>query len=208
MARDLTGRCGTCSFFIELGSDDQGHYGECRLGCWPAPLRDHATCTNHKAIGASWSEGAWKKKAAKQRRQHTRTAPAKRIRPTIPETLDMTMDTNEFRTVLREVLLDELGIRDVDIAERWQDGELVLVPGKEGTQDKRIAIETFFHKIVMIRDKLRVLEQKINGNASLSDADKVQLQQYITGCYGTLTTFNVLFREREEGFVGASNKDG
>ena len=73
---------------------------------------------------------------------------------------------------------------------------------KEGTQDKSIPIDVFFKKIVMVRDKLRVLEQKVNGNKKLSNDEKVQLQQYITACYGTLTTFNVLFKEDDDRFVG------
>ena len=112
------------------------------------------------------------------------------------------MDQDTFRQVLREVLLDELGVRDVDMGDRWSGGELVLVPGREGIQEKRIPIDAFFKKIVMVRDKLRVLEQKINGHKGLSDEEKVQLQQYITGCYGSLTTFNVLFRTKEDQFSG------
>lgn len=112
------------------------------------------------------------------------------------------MDTDEFRQVLREVLRDELGIAEVDLGQKWQDGELVLVPGKEGVQEKRVPIEVFFKKVVSLRDKLRVLEQKINGHSKLSEEDKVQLQQYITSCYGALTMFNVLFANRSDTFVG------
>ena len=112
------------------------------------------------------------------------------------------MDQETFRQVLREVLLDELGVRDVELGDRWNDGELVLVPGKDGTQEKRIPLDVFFKKIVMVRDKLRVLEQKVNGNKNLSDEEKVQLQQYITGCYGSLTSFNVLFKRKEDQFAG------
>ena len=112
------------------------------------------------------------------------------------------MDQDTFRQVLREVLLDELGVRDVNMGDRWNGGELVLIPGREGTQEKRLPLDVFFKKIVMVRDKLRVLEQKINGHKGLSDEEKVQLQQYITGCYGTLTTFNVLFGSKEDQFMG------
>ena len=112
------------------------------------------------------------------------------------------MDQETFRQVLREVLLDELGVRDVELGDRWNDGELVLVPGKEGTQEKRIPLDVFFKKIVMVRDKLRVLEQKVNGSKNLSDEEKVQLQQYITGCYGSLTSFNILFKRKEDQFAG------
>ncbi len=112
------------------------------------------------------------------------------------------MDQDTFRQVLREVLLDELGVRDIDMGDRWRGGELVLVPGREGTQEKRMPLDVFFKKIVMVRDKLRVLEQKINGHKGLTDDEKVQLQQYITGCYGSLTTFNVLFRSKDDHFTG------
>ena len=79
---------------------------------------------------------------------------------------------------------------------------MILKPGKEGTAEKRIPIDSLFSKVVMIRDKLRVLEQKINGNPKLSAEEKVQLQQYVTGCYGSLTTFNVLFADKKDQFVG------
>ena len=116
------------------------------------------------------------------------------------------MNADEFREVLREVIRDELGVAEVELGGRWSGGEMVLIPGKEGTAEKRIPIEAFFHKIVMLRDKLRVLEQKVNAS-KLGDEDKVQLQQYVTGCYGTLTTFNVLFANRGDGFSGAGGKN-
>ena len=112
------------------------------------------------------------------------------------------MDAEEFRKVLVEVLRDELGVGHVELAGRWEGGEMILKPGKEGVQEKRLPLDALFHKVVMIRDKLRVLEQKINGNPKLDDDEKVQLQHYVTGCYGSLTTFNVLFAKREDGFVG------
>ena len=117
------------------------------------------------------------------------------------------MDQEEFRRVLREVMLDELGVRDVELGDRWQNGEVVLVPGKAGTQEKRIPIDSLFRKVVLIREKLRVLEQKINNHEKLDDNDRVQLQQYVTQCYGSLTTFNVLFRSKDDQFVGQAAKD-
>ena len=117
------------------------------------------------------------------------------------------MDQQEFRNVLREILLDELGVRDVELGDRWQNGELVLVPGKPGTQEKRIPIDNLFRKVVLIREKLRVLEQRINNHEKLDDNDRLQLQQYVTQCYGSLTTFNALFRDKEDYFSGQSGKD-
>ena len=117
------------------------------------------------------------------------------------------MNADEFRAVLREVIRDELGATDVELGGRWEGGEVILKPGKEGTQEKRVPIDAFFHKVVMIRDKLRVLEQRINAHAKLTDEEKIQMQQYVTGCYGTLTTFNVLFANKDDGFVGAKSDD-
>jgi hypothetical protein len=125
----------------------------------------------------------------------------------LPKEIDIDMDTDEFRRVLREVLSEELGIGDVELGGRWQGGELILRPGKPGTAEKKIPLDAFFHKIVMVRDRLRVLEQKVNAHEQLSDADKVQMQSYITACYGSLTTFNLLFARREDGFSGAKEGD-
>ena len=198
--RNLAGRCGTCIFFIPRQTDASGAaQGECRLGCWPAPLRDTATCASHQAKGQKP-----KVSAGRTARVAPRPAPE---RFTIPREVDLDMDQEEFRKVLREVLLDELGVRDVDLGERWQGGEVVLVPGKAGTQEKRIPIDSLFRKVVLVREKLRVLEQKINGHEKLDDNDRIQLQQYVTQCYGSLTTFNLLFRDKDDQFAGQSGKE-
>ena len=90
----------------------------------------------------------------------------------------------------------------VHLGDRWKDGTMILKPGDDDLSAKEIPIDTFFHKIVMVRDRLRVMEQKINASKDLSDELKVDLQQYITRIYGSLTTFNVLFKWKEDGFVG------
>ncbi len=118
------------------------------------------------------------------------------------------MDIDTFRSVLAQVLREELGIGEARLSGRFQGGELILKPGKEGTAEKRIPLDSFFHKIVMVRDKLRVLEQRLNTHPGLSDEDKVAMQQYVTACYGSLTTFNILFADPAgEGFKGAGGKD-
>src|SRR5262249_40294899 len=125
----------------------------------------------------------------------------------LPTEIDIDMNIDEFRRVLREILSEELGISRPPLGARWQGGELVLRPGKEGTQEKRVPIESFFRKIVMIRDKLRLLEAKVNAHPGLSDEDRVQLQSYITACYGSLTTFNLLFSEKSDQFSGSAKDD-
>lgn len=202
MSRDLAGKCGTCGWYIPKKTDSDGsQVGECRIGWGRWPLKDTATCSHHKSKDKSWEESLRRKPAAGTPRTR-RDAPAPAPRPAIPQEIGIDMDQEQFREVLREVLLDELGVREVDMGDRWNGGELVIVPGKEGTQEKRIPLDMFFKKIVMVRDKLRVLEQKVNGHKGLSHEDKVQLQQYITGCYGSLTTFNVLFKDKDDHFQG------
>lgn len=90
----------------------------------------------------------------------------------------------------------------VALGDRWKGGTMLLQPYDKTQKPKEIPIDDFFHKIVMLRDRLRVLEQNINSSKNLADEEKVNIQQYITRCYGSLTTFNVLFRNKENWFVG------
>lgn len=99
-----------------------------------------------------------------------------------------------------EVSRDELP--KISMGTRWQGGAMILKPGDAKVAPKSLPIETFFHKIVMVRDRLRVMEAQINGHKVLTDSEKVDLQQYITRIYGSLTTFNVLFRDKSDHFVG------
>jgi hypothetical protein len=216
--RDEQGRCGSCARFVRVveSIDENGEVrrtGECLLGVWPSPLFATNTCSQYV------KRGTFTANAPRRATQTTRTRTTQTTTSSsggtfttttreieIPEEI-LEMDKDEFREVLRDVIRDELGVTDVELGNRWQGGEVVLKPGKEGVQEKRVPIEALFRKIIGIRDKLRVLEQKINANTKLTDEEKLQLQQYITQSYGSLTTFNVLFADRKDAFVGQKGDD-
>ena len=106
-----------------------------------------------------------------------------------------------------EAAIQKLGVEKPDsvvgqLGARWHKGRAVLHPADPTLQTKEVPLETLFHKVVMVRNNLRVLEQKINAHPQLSDGEKVEMQQYITRCYGSLTTFNLLFRDEKDRFVG------
>ena len=122
----------------------------------------------------------------------------------IPENVTEEIETHsEVERSLLKILRLWGGLTEiVPLGEKWIKGVLLLQPADKSLKPKEIPIDDFFHKIVMLRDRLRVLEQNINSNKKLSDEDKVNIQQYITRCYGSLTTFNVLFKNKEHWFVG------
>lgn len=112
----------------------------------------------------------------------------------------------EVETILRNMLKKWSDVSEiVPIADKWKGGKLILEPGDTNLTNKEIPIDGFFHKIVMVRDRIRVMEQKINAS-NLDDQEKVDVQQYITRIYGSLTTFNVLFKNKSQQFVGAKSK--
>jgi hypothetical protein len=111
-------------------------------------------------------------------------------------------ESTDLEMLLRRIIREEAGVTAVAPAARWRGGTLILRPGTPGLQEKSVPIETFFHKIVMLRNRLRTLEQQVNASDLPEDA-KVKLQSYVSGCYGTLTTFNVLFADEDDQFSGA-----
>ena len=113
---------------------------------------------------------------------------------------------NDLEAMIRRIIREETGLTPVAPAEKWRGGQLVLKPGKPGVQEKSWPVESFFHKVVMLRNRLRTLEQQVNAS-DLPDDQKLKIQSYITGCYGSLTSFNVLFADEDDRFVGAAAAD-
>jgi hypothetical protein len=111
----------------------------------------------------------------------------------------------DLELLLRRIIREETGITPVVPADKWRGGTLVLRPGTPGLQEKAWPIETFFHKIVMVRNRLRTLEQQVNAS-ELPDDVKVKLQSYVSGCYGSLTSFNVLFADDDDQFKGSAGE--
>ncbi len=116
---------------------------------------------------------------------------------------ELEMTREELKALIREAMDEERGPSSGALAPKWEGGTLLLKPRDPELQAKELPLDALLHKVVMIRDRLRVLEQKINANARLTDAEKVDMQAYVTACYGSLTTFNVLFRDKEDGFTGS-----
>jgi hypothetical protein len=122
------------------------------------------------------------------------------------ESREPKINVKEFESVLKRLLDKYNGIEHkVELGAKWDGGALLLQPANSDLKPKEIPIETFFHKIVMVRDRLRVLEQNINSHSTLTDEDKVNLQQYITRIYGSLTSFNILFSDKDDFFVGSKS---
>ncbi|MEM6685362.1 MAG: hypothetical protein AAF617_06145 [Bacteroidota bacterium] len=117
-----------------------------------------------------------------------------------------TVSFYEVETILRNMLKKWSDVSEiVPIGDKWKGGRLVLEPGDSNLKSKELPIDSFFHKIVMVRDRIRVMEQKINSS-NLEEQEKIDLQQYITRMYGSLTTFNVLFKNKSQQFVGSRSK--
>lgn len=127
----------------------------------------------------------------------------------IIESTENEVDTVSYYDVEKSLLLILKKWSDISeivpIADKWKGGKIILEPGQAGVANKEIPIDTFFHKIIMVRDRIRVMEQKINAS-KIEEIEKIELQQYITRIYGSLTTFNVLFKSQNQYFVGEKTK--
>ena len=203
--------CGNCKLWRAHSVDHRGWVGPCRIqggrGMFPpsAPV-----CDKYAPKGTSTLAPA-------------PSAPARArsvLRGVAPVLVRRTRDPNESlelgeqgelsmtRQELMEIFREAAGEGEAPpLAGKWEGGTLQMIPGKPELQAKELPIDSLFHKVVMVRDRLRVLEQKLNAHPKLSDAEKVEMQSYITRVYGSLTSFNHLFRDKEDHFSGAKGEE-
>ncbi|TMB27123.1 MAG: hypothetical protein E6J61_20490 [Deltaproteobacteria bacterium] len=219
--------CGTCIVYRVLETERGLLLGTCRIrtdrGEFPctAPICDayvpRAGAPDAKGratqsstpVALQIARKAGTAPRATQRREPRAVAPILRERERTPDgpVGELEMTREQLKALIREAMDEERGGGLAPLAPRWEGGTAILKPQDPALQPKELPLESLFHKVVMIRDRLRVLEQKINANPKLTDAEKVDMQTYITSCYGSLTTFNVLFRDREDGFIGSGGKE-
>ena len=201
--------CGNCKLWAAHSVDHRGWVGVCRLqaerGLFPpsAPW-----CNKFLARGSTATSLP---ESSRRERAPRTVAPVVRRREHSPnevvdlEGLELNMTRAELMELIREAVGE--GGQAPPLANKWEGGSIKLVPGKSDVQGKDLPIDALFHKVVMVRDRLRVMEQKLNAHPKLSDAEKVEMQSYITRIYGSLTSFNLLFREKDDQFVGAKTED-
>lgn len=211
--------CGSCRLWRPILEDERGPIGPCqvkaRTGDFPgtAPACERFMSATAAVPSAPAAAPARRPRARDLRpvvvhrageavpvtTSQAAARPAPAPRPPLPEELTE-MTREEFAQAIREVLREDQA--EIRLANKWEGGTVVLKPGDPGTAPKELPLDALLHKVVMIRDRLRVLEAKINAHEKLSDAEKVDFQQYVTRCYGSLTTFNLLFKDEKDKFVG------
>lgn len=135
----------------------------------------------------------------------TRSKPARDPNEVVDLGGELTMTRDELMELFREASGETA--EPPPMAVKWQGGVVQILPGNKELQGKEVSVDSLFHKVVMIRDRLRTLEQKINANPKLTDAEKVEIQHYVTRCYGSLTSFNLLFRDKDDQFIGQKGDD-
>lgn len=197
----IEGCCGSCTKFDARFLDEDSGYvmGCCPFNTRPGSISDRSPkCDGYEPVEAI---------RPAEPVAEAGTGPSRSSSDGSQDAVALGMARDTLRGIMKEVMADLLiSNSTIKIGDRWEGGSLVLEPGRPGVAGKEIPIDAFFNKIVMVRDRLRVLEQKINANKTLSNAEKVDLQQYITRIYGSLTTFNVLFADQGDRFKGESSK--
>jgi len=209
--------CGNCKLWrIHSIDAARGWVGECRvqtnrgLFTGAAPVCD-AFAPRGEAAKALAEEAATVRRAKAiqnigpvvRSASGTRTLSASTLVPTIDRNTPVDLEgATMTRQELMDLFLEASGLADVPLAQKWEGGSIKLVPANPEIQPKDIPLDSLFHKVVMIRDRLRTLEQKLFFHPEPTDTEKVEMQQYVTRCYGSLTTFNVLFRDKGDQFIG------
>jgi len=219
--------CGNCKLWSPYEVDHRGWVGPCRVqpqrGLFPgtAPI-----CDAFARRGVPTPEKRGETQAQSRPRPVRSVAPvvvrqgeerpsrpvhlpAARSQPHPNEVVDLGGELTMTRDELMELFREASGetAEPPPMAAKWQGGVVQILPGNKELQGKEVSVDSLFHKVVMIRDRLRTLEQKINGHPKLTDAEKVEIQHYVTRCYGSLTSFNLLFRDKEDQFVGQKGED-
>jgi len=211
--------CADCVAFSVRKEDSEGRYvGRCYLRAELGMIReDLPACASFQprhGVQAPPPSRAVQPSSRSSRRlrdDDDEDADERFDRPTLrcPTRGDTTggiqVDRDGLKQVIRELMQEETLYGYPEMGKRWTEGTLVLKPADPALQPKEVPLDGFFHKIVMLRDRLRVLEAKINGHDKLAEADKIELQSYISKCYGTLTTFNVLFRDKDDQFASKTD---
>jgi len=195
--------CGNCRLFKVVVQEAGTWKGECRVMLDRGMFPVGAPVCNKFLPRAAPVPRALPVDVERERSRQHRIAPIVR-KPDVPLPEFENMTRDELKAILREALEET---SDVRLVPRWEGGTLILKPINPEHAPKEMPIDALFHKVVMVRDRLRTLEAKINLNGKLTDTEKVEMQQYITKCYGSLTTFNMLFAEKEDQFVGEKSKE-
>ncbi|MCI0569306.1 MAG: hypothetical protein L0Y66_01000 [Myxococcaceae bacterium] len=200
--------CGNCKLWRPHSVDHRGWVGPCRVqenrGLFP-PSAPICNAFAPKGGVAAPAPLPGRVPAARAPRSVAPVVIRRRADPDSQVDLgDLQMTRQDLIDLIREATLDA---EPPPLAQKWEGGKLQLVPGKAEVKGSELPIDTLFHKVVMVRDRLRVLEQKLNAHPKLSDAEKVEMQGYITRIYGSLTSFNQLFREKGDQFVGAKSEE-
>jgi hypothetical protein len=199
--------CANCKLFSPHSVEERrGWVGTCRLHSWRGMFPPSAPiCDKYVPKGSAAPLPPTVSARERSARSVAPVVVRRRVDPQEEVDLEgLSMTREELMEIFREA--SGMG-ESPPLANKWEGGTLRLVPGNPELQARDLPIDNLFHKVVMVRDRLRVLEQKLNAHPKLTDAEKVEMQSYITRVYGSLTSFNVLFKDKSDQFVGAKGDE-